>query len=40
MEYYAAHDSLNGFEGYDTGEATAMELRANPQHFNLAAYAR
>ena len=38
MEYYTAHDSLTNFEGYNTGEATAEELRANPQHFNLEAY--
>jgi hypothetical protein len=38
MEYYAANDSLAAFQGYDTGEATAEELRANPQNFNLEAY--
>lgn len=38
MEYYAAHDSLASYQGYDTGEATADELRANPQNFNLDAY--
>jgi hypothetical protein len=38
MEFYTAHGSLAGFEGYDTGEATAEELRANPQNFNLEAY--
>jgi hypothetical protein len=38
MEYYTANDSLTNFEGYDTGEATAEELRANPQNFNLEAY--
>jgi len=38
MEYYAANDSLTNFAGYDTGEATAEELRANPQNFDLEAY--
>jgi Tc toxin complex TcA C-terminal TcB-binding domain/ABC toxin N-terminal region/Neuraminidase-like domain/PA14 domain/Salmonella virulence plasmid 28.1kDa A protein len=38
MEYYTVNDSLLNFEGYDTGEATAEELRANPQNFNLEAY--
>ncbi len=38
MEYYTANDSLNNFEGYNTGEATAEELRANPQNFNIEAY--
>ncbi len=38
MEFYTAKGSLTNFEGYDTGEATAEELRANPQHFNLEAY--
>lgn len=38
MEYYTANNSLTNFEGYDTGEATAEELRANPQNFNLEAY--
>ena len=38
MEYYTAHGSLTSFEGYDTGETTAEELRANPQNFNLEAY--
>ncbi len=41
MEYYTANnDSLSTFKGYDTGEATAEELRANPQTFNLDAYRR
>jgi hypothetical protein len=40
MEYYTANDSLNQFKGYDTGETTAEELRANPQNFNLEAYRR
>lgn len=38
MEYYAAHDSLTSYEGYDTGDASAAELRANPQNFILEAY--
>ena len=38
MEYYAAHDSLTNYKGYDTGEATAQELRANPQNFDVEAY--
>ncbi len=38
MEYYAATDSLTDFEGYNTGETTAEELRANPQNFILKAY--
>ena len=38
MEHYTAKDSLTNFKGHDTGEATAEELRANPQNFNLAAY--
>ena len=38
MEYYTAHDSLASFEGYDTGDTTAQELRANPQNFDLEAY--
>jgi hypothetical protein len=38
MEYYTANDSLTAFRGYDTGKATAEELRANPQNFNLEAY--
>lgn len=38
MEYYTAHDSLTNYEGYNTGEATAEELRANPQNFNIEAY--
>lgn len=38
MEYYTAHDSLVGFQGYDTAEATNEELRANPQNVMLKAY--
>ena len=38
MEYYTANDSLDGYVGYDTGETTAEELRANPQNFKIDAY--
>lgn len=38
MEYYTAHDALTDFAGYDTGSATAAELRANPQYVNFQAY--
>jgi hypothetical protein len=38
MEYYAAYDSLVAFQGFDTGEATAEDLRANPQNVVLQAY--
>ena len=38
MEFYTANNSLTTFKGYDTSEATAEELRANPQNFNLEAY--
>ena len=38
MEHYTANDSLTAFKGFDTGDATAGELRANPQSFNIAAY--
>ncbi len=38
MEFYVAHDSLADFKGSDTGEATAKELRANPQSFIFDAY--
>lgn len=40
MEYYTANTSFVQFKGYDTGEATAEELRANPQNFNIEAYRR
>lgn len=40
MEFYTAHTSLAGFRGYDTGEATAEELRANPQNFDMQAYGK
>jgi len=40
MEYYTAAGSLIHFEGYNTGETTVQELRANPQNFNLEAYRR
>ena len=38
MEYYTATDSITNFAAFDTGEATAEELRANPQNVNLEAY--
>jgi hypothetical protein len=38
MEFYTAHGWLTNFEGHDTGEATAEELRANPQNFDIDAY--
>lgn len=38
MEFYAAEKSLDGFPGHDTGDATAEELRANPQYVNKKAY--
>lgn len=38
MEYYTAHDSLVGFQGYDTGEVTSEELRANAQQVVSQAY--
>ncbi|MET3934840.1 neuraminidase-like domain-containing protein [Arthrobacter sp. OAP107] len=38
MEYYTASGSLNGFTGYDTGDATEAELRAHPQNSDVAAY--
>lgn len=38
MEYYVPHGSLTNFEGYDTGDTTPEELRANPQNFDLEAY--
>lgn len=38
MEFYTSHGSLASFEGYDTGETTTEELRANPQNFDLEAY--
>jgi hypothetical protein len=38
MEFYAAHHTLAGFEGHDTEDATAAELRANPQNVDLEAY--
>lgn len=40
MEYYTANNSLTNYAGYNTGETTAEELRANPQNFNLEAYRR
>src|SRR5687768_10255941 len=42
MEYYTAYydqpEPLNDFKGYDTADATATELRANPQNTMIAAY--
>ncbi|NOT09810.1 MAG: hypothetical protein HOP28_16580 [Gemmatimonadales bacterium] len=38
MEYYTVHDSLTAYTGYDTGEATADDLRASPQNLDLDAY--
>lgn len=38
MEYYTANGSLLNFKGHDTGEASAAELRANPQNLELEAY--
>lgn len=38
MEFYTANGSLTSFKGYDTGDSTEQELRANPQNFNLEAY--
>lgn len=38
MEYYVANDKLDDKAAYDTGQATAGELRANPQHVHPKAY--
>ena len=38
MEFYTVNGSLASFEGYDTGDITAEELRADPQNFNIEAY--
>lgn len=38
MEYYVANESLNSYSGENTGDATADELRANPQFTNIKAY--
>lgn len=38
MEFYVDKGSLTAFEGYDTGDTTAEELRSDPQNFNLEAY--
>ena len=38
MERYIASGSLNGFTGYDTGDATEAELRAHPQNSDVEAY--
>lgn len=40
MEYYVANDKLDDKAAYDTGRATAGELRANPQHVHPEAYER
>jgi hypothetical protein len=40
MEFYTANDGITTFQGYDTGEATAEELRANPQNFNVKDYSK
>lgn len=39
MEHYTANGSLLNYKGHDTGgEASAAELRANPQNMELEAY--
>jgi hypothetical protein len=38
MEFYVANRSLRNYRGENTGEATADELRANPQHTDIEAY--
>jgi len=39
MEYYVANNnSLDKHAAHDTGDTTAAELRANPQHTMIAAY--
>jgi len=38
MEYFTVHDALTAFQGYDTGETVAADLRASPQHTDLEAY--
>ena len=40
MEFYVENENLNNFEGFDTGDATAAELRANPQNTRLGAYTK
>ena len=38
LEFYTANNSLNSYKGYDTGDTTSEELRANPQNLNMDAY--
>ncbi|MFD4368970.1 neuraminidase-like domain-containing protein [Rhodococcus sp. NPDC058521] len=38
MEWYTSASSLHGYQGHNTGDATADELRASPQHFDIDAY--
>jgi hypothetical protein len=38
MEYYTVHGNLDKDAAYDTGDISAPELRASPQHFNPEAY--
>lgn len=38
MEYYTAYEKLDKDAAFDTGDATAAELRANPQNVNTEAY--
>ena len=40
MEHYTANGSLLNYKGHDTGEASAAELRANPQNMELGAYSK
>ncbi|MFT4939454.1 MAG: hypothetical protein ACI88A_002496 [Paraglaciecola sp.] len=38
MEAYVAEGSLGEYKGQNTGDATVVELRANPQHTSIDAY--
>lgn len=38
MEFYTVNGSVDNFRGFDTGDASAAELRADPQHVNTEAY--
>lgn len=38
LEYYVAHNNLNNYQGYDTGDATTPELLAEPQNILPKAY--
>lgn len=38
MEYYTVHGSIDSAAVHDTGDASADELRANPQYFEPEAY--